>query len=190
MLGELLRDRRDRARGGADQRIAVARVADGRGEDVGQREGAVPREQVEPGAERPGDHRGEVPGAGDEVQAQVPVGVDGRGGGRGALPADHEGVPVVGAVADDRGVAAGAVQVWLDDAQREAGGHRGVERVAAGLQDPHPDRRREPVGGGDHAEGSDELGAGGEHLSILPHGTVRTPGERSVNSGRSAAYGR
>ena len=40
----------------------------------------------------------------------------------GAVPCPQidEGVPVGGAVADDRGVAAGAVQVRLDDAQREA----------------------------------------------------------------------
>jgi hypothetical protein len=164
VLREHVRDRRDRPHGSGDERVAVACVADGGAEHVGEGERAVPREQVEPGTERAGDDGGEVAGPRDEIEAEVGVRLDRGCRGCGALTAQDEGVTVCGAATDERRVATRAVEVGLDHAQREAGGRRGVERVAAGLEDPHPDGARKPVRRGDHADRADELRSGGEHL--------------------------
>jgi hypothetical protein len=55
----------------------------------------------------------------------------------------------------------------LDDLEHEAGGDRGVERVAACFEESHARCGREPVRGRDHSERAVELGAGGEHRAEL-----------------------
>ncbi|OLD98834.1 MAG: hypothetical protein AUG91_08275 [Actinobacteria bacterium 13_1_20CM_4_69_9] len=83
--------------------------------------------------------------------APPPV-VDRRGLRRRALPTDDDHLVVLRVVHDRRQVAAGTVQVRLDDLQREAGGDGGVERVPASLEHGHPGCRREPVRRRDHPE--------------------------------------
>jgi hypothetical protein len=96
----------------------------------------------------------------------------GAGGSR-ALAADdlHGFLPRV--VEDHRHVAAGAVQVRLDDLQREGRGAAGVEGVAAALENAHGDGRGDPVRGGDDAERAVDLRAGGE--ARRTHGFLLNP---------------
>ena len=56
-----------------------------------------------------------------------------------------------------RNVAAGTIQMRLDDLQREAGGNSSVEGVAAAFQHGHACSRSEPVRGRDHPERSPQL---------------------------------
>ena len=63
---------------------------------------------------------------------------------------------------DQREIAARAVEVRLDDLERQPGRDRGVERVPAALEHGHPGRRRQPVRRGHHAEGAGELRTGRE----------------------------
>src|SRR3546814_18300267 len=60
------------------------------------------------------------------------------------------------AVQDRRQVTARPIQVRLHDLQREAGGDRRIEGIAAALEDGHADRRGDPVGRGDDPEGADD----------------------------------
>src|SRR5579875_2066277 len=76
-----------------------------------------------------------------------------------------------GTTAARRHVPAEPVLVGLDHLEREGGGDRGVEGVAALLEDPHGDARRDPVGGGDDAEGALDLGPQGEHRGKILHGS-------------------
>ena len=114
----------------------------------------------DPAAERAGHDRGQRPGAGDELEPElVAVTLDRRRARRRALRAEDER-PLAAGGPEERGqVAAGPVQVRLDDLQREAGRDGRVERVSALLEHGHPRRRREPVRRRDHAERPSELGS-------------------------------
>ena len=80
-----------------------------------------------------------------------------------------ERLAALGAPEHDGQVAAGPVQVRLDDLEREPGRDRGVEGVPAALEHRHAGGRREPVRRGDHPEGAAQLGARREgHGPPLP----------------------
>jgi hypothetical protein len=134
---EEVRDDRDGVHHRGCHRVAVLGVADGVAEDVPQRHGAVVAQQREPGADRAGHGRREQPGAGHEVQAQVPEPPRGRGLGRHALSAqDTRGR--VGRGHEDRGhLAARPVHVRLGHVQRERRRRGRVEGVATTFEDRH-----------------------------------------------------
>ena len=76
-------------------------------------------QQRQPGVEGAGHAGGEQPGAGDEVEPELAEALDRRGGGRRALAADDEHVVPRSESRQDRQVAAGPVQVRLDDLEHE-----------------------------------------------------------------------
>jgi len=127
-------------------------------EDVVERQRPVLAQQRDPASEGAGHDRRERPGARDEPQPElVAVALDRRRPRRGPLRAEDER-PLPAGRPDERGqVAAGPVQVRLDDLEREAGRDSRVERVPALLEHGHPRRRRQPVRRADHAECSPEL---------------------------------
>jgi hypothetical protein len=71
-------------------------------------------------------------------------------------------------VEDRRHVTARTVQMRLQHLQDQAGGHGGVEGVAALFQNAHADRRGDPVGRGDDAETAEHFGPGGERRHAVP----------------------
>ena len=115
-------------------------------------------QQQQPAAERAGHAGREHARARDELVAELAVALDRRRGGRDALAAERDRLAAVDRAEERRHLAAGAVQVRLDDLQREAGRDRRVERVAAALEHRHPGRGGEPVRRGDHAERAAQLG--------------------------------
>ena len=153
----------DREDDPAYEREAVLRVADRELEDVLEAPRAVLAQEEEPGAEGAWHAGGEDAGARHELVSQLVEALDGRTGRCDALAAEHAHLVAVGGVEDRRHLAAGTVQVRLDDLEHEAGRDRGVERVPASLEHRHPALRREPVRGRDHPEGAAELGPGREH---------------------------
>ena len=142
----------NRVRDPGQHREPVRGVADRKLEHVGEGPRAVPLEDEQPGAERTWDDGREQSGARNEVDAARAEGVDRRGPRRRPLPAHDHDLVAVGVVKDRGQVAAGPVQVGLDDLEREARSHRGVEGVPAAFEHRHPRRRRKPVGGRDHPE--------------------------------------
>ena len=174
MRAEVLGDRGDGRDHPWVHGVAGLGVLDGVAEDGVQRQGAVVAQQGQPGADGAGDRGGEEAGTGNQLESELSVGLDRRSGGCDTLTREHHGpsrVRPAPAGEEDGDLATRTVEVRLDDLEGETGGDGGVERVAAGLEDRHACGRREPVGGGDHAEGAGELGAGGEHASTL--GVVR-----------------
>ena len=91
---------------------------------------------------------------------------DGRFGRGRALAADHLGAAAFDVMHDDGHIAAGPVQMRLDDLQREGGGDTGVKRVAAFLQDSHADGGGDPMGRGDDPERAFDFRPGGERIGI------------------------
>src|SRR5205823_14533164 len=94
-----------------------------------------------------------------KVKAEALDAADRRRSGCDALAADHVTAPVFRAVDQDRGLAERAVQMRLDDLQREPNGDRRIEGVAAALEYAHPDGGSEPMGRRDNPEGAADLGA-------------------------------
>ncbi len=154
--------RQDGLRDARHQRKTVAGVVDGRAQYVGQFPGAVVAQQGQPGAERAGHGGGQQADAGHQVHAQSAKVGGRRQRRRRSLAAQGAHAALPFAPQQDRHFAAGAVQVRLDDLQREAAGHRGVEGIAAALQHAHGDLRGQPVGGRDDAEGAADFRTGGE----------------------------
>ncbi len=120
-----------------DDRIAAARIADRRLQNVGERHRAMIAEQHEPAAHRARHHRGEKPGAGDEIEAEFLVACDRRRRRGWALGTQHLRRLFLGAPEDDRHVAARSILVRLDDLEDEARRGRRVEGVAAALEHGH-----------------------------------------------------
>ena len=83
--------------------------------------------------------------------------------GAGPWPQTTRSLSLVRAPDQRRHVAAGAVQMRLDNLQGEAGRDRCVEGVAALFQHGHRRGRRKPVGRGRNAECAEQLRARGEH---------------------------
>ena len=159
------------ARDARHERDAVAGVADGVGEHVGQLPGAPVAQQQAPGAERAGHHGGQQAGAGDQVEAELarsarasPAG--GRRPGRRRRAACRLAAlcRMIGASPP------GPFRCGSATCRVKAAAHGGVERVAAALQHRHADLAREPVRAGDDAERAGDLGAGGEHAARAPDG--------------------
>ena len=158
VLGEELLDPADRVADRREGRIAVLRVADREMEDVAERHRPVLAQQGDPAAEGAGHDRGQRAGAGNQREPElVAIALDRRCAWRGPLRAEDERPVAPGRPDERRQVAAWAVEVRLDDLQREAGRDGGVERVAALLEHGHPRSRREPVRGRHHPEGPPEL---------------------------------
>ena len=113
--------------------------------------------------------------------------LDRRGGRSDALAAESERLAPFLRPEHRRHLAAGPVQVRLDDLEHEARRDRGVERVAAALEHRHPALRSEPVRGRDHPEGPAELRPRREHgrtlvlrsCSLAHDAARRTPTARS-----------
>ena len=97
--------------------------------------------------------------------------LDRRGRGRDALSAERERLTALRRPEHGGNLAAGPVQMRLDDLEDEAGGDGRVEGVAAALEHRHPGLRREPVRRRDHPEGAAKLGARGEGHGGAPRST-------------------
>ena len=83
------------------------------------------------------------------------------------LSADHFRAPAPDVVEDHRNVAARAIEMGLDNLQREGRCHSGVECIAAFFQRCHSDGRRDPVRRRDDAESPVDLGTRGEWVRDL-----------------------
>ena len=166
MLFEQLLDGRDGGVRALDQRMAMAGVIDRGRQHVGEPHGAVVAQQQHPGVEHARHAGGKQAGARHHVEAAPAVMGDGGRGRRRTLPADHLDLALAHVVQDDRNVAARPVEMRLDHLQREGGGDRGVEGVAALLQRRHADRGGDPMGRGDDAERALDLGPRGERIRI------------------------
>jgi hypothetical protein len=142
--------RRDLGRQLAHHREAVGGVPDRRLEDLAEPQRPEVAHELHPAVERTRYDRGQDPLAGHEVEAGVAL--QGRGRGGRSLCAQHPRCADLGAPEHHRQIAARAVLVRLDDLQHEPGRHGRVECVAAALEHPHARGRRQPMGGGHHAE--------------------------------------
>ena len=164
----------------------MLRVADRELEHVREPPGPELLQQQQPAAEGTGDAGREHTGPGDELVAELVVALDRRRAGRDALAAERNRLAAVDREEERRHLAAGPVQMRLDDLQRQAGGDRRVEGVAAALEHGHPGRGCEPVGRRDHAERAAQLRPGREAhwmirqvvvpcASSFPFGSVSFP---------------
>ena len=139
MVAEHVLDHVDRGADALDQRIAVLRISDRRRQHVGKPHRAVVAQQQHPGVEHARDAGGEQPRARHEIEAKlVAIMLDGGAGRRRALPADHFGLAAPHVMEDHRHIAAGPIQMRLDDLQRERGRDAGVKGIAALLQNAMP----------------------------------------------------
>ena len=154
--------RRDRLADALDHRVAVFGIGDRRHQDFAERHRPPIAQQPHPGAECGGNRGGEQPGAGDQVESERLKAADRRRGGGHPLAADHVAAPAGFAPCQDRGLAERAVQMRLDHLQGKSGGGSGVKGVAAFFEHAHADRRGQPMGRGDGAEGAADLGPGGK----------------------------
>ena len=139
------RDRGDGGAGAFDQWIAVLCVADCRSQHVAQRQRAVVAQHQHPGLEGAGHACGEKAGAGHEIESLAAIMRDGGAPRRRSLAANHFRLAPSHVVDNGRHVAAGAVEMRLDDLERKRGGNGGVESVAAFFQRRHADGGRDPV---------------------------------------------
>ena len=118
----------------------------------------------------PGTQAARTPVPGHELVPELAVALDRGGGGSDALAAERDRLAAGDRPEQRRHLAAGSVQVRLDDLERESGRDRRVERVAAALEHGHPGGRAEPVRRGDHPERAAQLGprreARGPHAKI------------------------
>ena len=155
---------RDRAPDRREQRITALGIPDRVLQDIAHAHRPEVAQQQHPTVERSRDARRQEPGARDQREAERAIPVDRRRRGRRSLRAEHERLAAVDAPEDDGKVAAGPVQVRLDDLQREAGRADGVERVSARLEHGHPRLGCEPVRRRDHSERPAKLGSRGESV--------------------------
>ncbi len=160
VVGEQLRDLRNRGGGRRQERSAVARVADRIGEDLAELHRAVVAQEQQPRIDGTGDRGGEPAGAGHEVEPLGAEVLDGRRGRCRTLPDEDDGHSGrFGGGEDADQIAAGSVQVRLDDVQHEPAGDGRVERIAAALEHGLCGGRGEPVGRRGHAERPLQRGA-------------------------------
>ncbi len=129
-------------------------------ENVGDMPGTVVAQQQHPGVERTWNHRRQQSGARHLLQAEGCKALKRGGCGKRALAADHDRLGRIEPLEDDRRLAAGTHQMWLDDLQHEGSRGGGIERVPAAFQHRHGHRACDPVGGRDRAEGAAQFGAG------------------------------
>ena len=150
----------------------MLRIADRELEHVLEPPGAELLQQQQPAAEGAGDAGREHARARDELVAELVVALDRRCAGRDALSAERDRLASVDGEEERGHLAARAVQVRLDDLQRQPGRHRCVERIAAALEHGHPGRGGEPVRRRDHPERAAQLGPGGEAHWKIRHVVV------------------
>ena len=120
----------------------------------------------------PGTQAASTPVPGDELVAELVVALDRGSAGRDPLTAERDRLPAVDWEEERGHLAARAVQVRLDDLQRQAGRDRCVERVATALEHGHAGRGREPVRRRDHPERAAQLGPGREAHWKIRHVVV------------------
>ena len=147
----------------ARHRKAIGRIGDGWREHVGERPAAVLAQQRHPARECAWHGGGEQADAGHLLHAEPPIGGRRGVGRRAALAVDGAQLLRVLGPVQHRHFAARAVEMRLDDLQREAAGHRRIEGVAAALEHAHRHLRGDPVRRGGDAEGAGDFRAGGEH---------------------------
>ena len=107
-----------------------------------------------------------MPGINSWPSAAEPL--DRRRGRGDALPAERERLAALDRPEHRGHLAAGPVQVRLDDLQHEARRDGCIEGVAAALEHRHPGLGREPVRRRDHPEGAAQLRTGGERHAGQP----------------------
>ena len=170
-------------------RKAVRRVEDRRGQQVGHRQRAEPRAQRVPAGD--GARHGHRVDAGarhrarpfDRSSAGVsPVGAQ--------PPAFRPKSFFVLRLVDDREqVAADAVHLGLDEAHHGVGGNRGVDGVAAALEDLHAGARGQRLAGRDDAVTRRDLRASGSDCpgrcgtALGPQAGRQNPGKQGGNRG-------
>ena len=164
----------DRRRDARHHRIAALGIGQRMLHHLRQRQRAVVPQQQQPGIDRARHHRREQAAARHQVEPELAEPPDGGGGRRHALAADHLDPVAPAVVEQDRHLAARAVIVRLDHLQGKAHGDRGIEGVAALLEDRHAGGAGQPVGRGDDPEGADDLGPGGEHEETSESGRRAT----------------
>ncbi len=169
---EQVRHALDRGDDPPERRKPAAGVLDRMGEHVAEAQRAVLEQHQQPRAERAGHARRQQARAGHDVEAQL-VAQQLHAGrrGRDALAAEHERLAALGRPRDRRHVPARTVEMRLHDLQDEAGGDRGVERVAAALEHGHPRPGGQPVRRGHHPEAARQLRPGGEAHRPPPSST-------------------
>ena len=146
-------------------------VVDRRVGDLSQRGRAVVAQQRQPAGYRPGNGSCEQARARNQIQAQLTEVLGGRAGRCRALRAQN-GHRVARAGEQQWQVAARAIQMRLDDLQREARRAGRVKSVTARLEHGHAGCRGEPVGGGDHPDAALQFRPGGEHVGPRYRGNI------------------
>ena len=155
-------DEGDRRADPRHDRKTVLRESDRELEDVAERPCSELAQHQQPAVECTGYDGGEQSGTRNEVEVELAKARDRRRGGCGPLSADHDDVVAFRAV-DDRGeVAAGPIEMRLDDLQCKSRGDSGVECVAPALEHGHPGGGGEPVRRRHHPEGAAQLGSSRE----------------------------
>ena len=161
--------RRNRSRDAVDRRARAGERAGGRARRSRSR--AAARRQAQGAVvaqQQPSRRRRRPARRRPAVRCPAPGRGPARGSARWSPPAGARPcrrarrVARAGAREQDRHLAAGPVQVRLDDLQHEAGGDGGVEGVAAALQHRHPDCEASQCVEETMPKGAGELRAGGE----------------------------
>ena len=159
-------DGRNSGAGALDERMAVARIADRRSEHIGDAHRAVFEQKLHPRVESARHAGREQAGAGHHVEPETAVMRYRCAGRRRALTAHHLGPSTAHVVKNDRNVSPRAVEMRLDDLQRECRRDRRVEGVAALLQHRHADCGRNPMRRRHDAERALDLRTGGKETGI------------------------
>ena len=154
---EQRRDRLDRRRNSRQHDVSVTGVSDRGLEHVGHMHGAVVAQQRHPGSERAWDAGRKEAAAGNDVEVEFRETLDRRGCGSNPLSAKHPGPTGARIVKYDRHLTATTVQMRLNHLQREADGYRGIEGIAALLEDTHASSGPEPMRRRHDAEGADDF---------------------------------
>src|SRR5215217_3666192 len=149
------------------ERVAVPGVVDRVAHHLRETERTELTEQDHPRVERAWHAGSEQPRTRHQVEAELLEVCDARRGRRRTLAAYYQRLSPFGAVEDDRDLPTRAVEVRLDHLKGQPCGHSRIESVTPGLQYGHASRRGQPVRGGNHAVGTDELRPGGEHAATL-----------------------
>ena len=154
--GERLERAGNRARASLGEDESVRREVHGRREDVGPRQPAVGLRERFPGVQvaRRGNRLRAAPVL-EVVRSRRAVGIRIDSDGNAPARIQEARRPGAGVVDHDCAVAADSRVLRLDDVQRGGHGHRGVERIAPGIQDGDTRLRRERVGTADHAAQTD-----------------------------------
>ena len=146
--------------------MPLLRIADGEGQHVGELPGAPVAQHQAPGIERAGHHGRQQAGRRESDRRRV-ARICPSVAACGATPWPQITccVPVRALCMMIGASPPGPFRCGSATCRVNAGGDRGVERVAAALQHRHADLAGDPVRAGDDAERAGDLGAGGEHAA-------------------------